>query len=133
MTVEPSVRVAERIRFLACAMGLVFLMGWGAWFWPLDDLLDRQGTPLGADFSMFYVAGQVVADGATDQLYHQAEHQRRLHELFPGLSPQFCLPFRYPPMVALLMSPLARLPVRTGARRGQELGVSWLERGWAKA
>ena len=72
-----------------------------------DDLLDRSGTPLGADFSMFYVAGQMTAAGETAQLYDQAAHQARLHDLFPGIDPQFALPYRYPPIVALLMVPLA--------------------------
>jgi hypothetical protein len=88
----------------------VFLLGWISWFLPFDDLLDRRGTPLGADFAMFYVAGQVVLDGATDRLYDQAEHQLRLQALFPGIDEQFCLPYRYPPFVALLMAPLAALP-----------------------
>jgi hypothetical protein len=105
--------VAGRVRFLACGMGIVFLLAWGSWFWPFDDLLDRQGTPLGADFSMFFVAGQLAADGDFEQLYHQAEHQRRLHGLFPSLSPEFCLPFRYPPAVALSMATLANLPYPT--------------------
>ena len=89
---------------------LVFLIGWVSWTYPWDDFLDRSGTPLGADYAMFYVAGQVVLDGDADHLYDQAEHQRRLHELFPGVDPAFCLPFRYPPFVALLMAPLAALP-----------------------
>ena len=37
-----------------------------------EDMLDRSGTPLCADFSMFYVAGQIVWDGAGEQLYDQA-------------------------------------------------------------
>lgn len=110
MSISAASRIEYRVRFLSCAMGLVFLLGWGSWFWPFDDLLDRQGTPLGADFSMFYVAGQVTAEGQIDRLYDQAEHQRRLRELFPGLSSQFCLPYRYPPVVAAVMAPLSRLP-----------------------
>jgi hypothetical protein len=39
-------------------------------------------------------------------------HQERLHHLFPGIDPQFALPYRYPPIVALLMAPLASLPYR---------------------
>lgn len=110
MDSSSSRQIADRVLFLARSMGLVFLLGWIAWFWPFDDLLDRQGTPFGADFSMFYVAGQIAADGDWEHLYDQTEHQRRLHQLFPGLAPGFCLPFRYPPVVALAMSSLARLP-----------------------
>ncbi|MFV1964385.1 MAG: glycosyltransferase family 87 protein [Pirellulaceae bacterium] len=106
----PDEVLAERMQFLGQAMLVLFLAGWFAGLFPFDDLLDRCGTPLGADYSMFYVAGQVVLDGAADRLYDQAEHQQRLHALFPGLDNAFCLPYRYPPFVAVLMAPLAALP-----------------------
>ena len=66
-------------------------VGWIVWFFPYDDLLDLSGTPLGADYAMFYVAGQLVTDGSADQLYDQAEHQRRLQALFPGIDERVCL------------------------------------------
>src|SRR5262245_15834230 len=110
MDSSPSTSVADRTRFLACAMAIVCLAGWMSWFWPFDDLLDRQGTPLGADFSMFFTAGQIASDGAFEKLYDQAEHQRRFHASFPGLAAQFCWPFRYPPAVALCLAPLSRIP-----------------------
>ena len=106
----PADALAARLRFIASAILVIFPVGWLAWFYPYDDLLDRSGTPLGADYTMFYVAGQLVADGDTAQLYDQAEHQRRLQALFPGIDEQFCLPYRYPPFVAQLMAPLASLP-----------------------
>lgn len=107
---SPNRALSERIQFVSCAVLVVFIVGWAGWFFPFDDLLDQSGTPLGADFSMFYVAGQVVLDGAGDQLYDQAEHQRRLQQLFPAIDPSFALPYRYPPFVATLMAPLAALP-----------------------
>ncbi|MDA1053287.1 MAG: glycosyltransferase 87 family protein [Planctomycetota bacterium] len=107
---SPNRVLSERIQFVACAILVLFTAGWCGWFYPYDDLLDQSGTPLGADFSMFYVAGQVVFDGAGERLYDQAEHQRRLQELFPALDLRFALPYRYPPGVAALMAPLAALP-----------------------
>jgi len=107
---SPNRVLSERIQFVACAILVLFFAGWIGWFFPFDDLLDQSGTPLGADFSMFYVAGQVVLDGAGEQLYEQAEHQRRLQQLFPAIDPSFALPYRYPPFVATLMIPLAALP-----------------------
>ncbi len=106
----PQQAFIERARFISTVLLCLFLLGWVLWFLPYDDLLDRSGTPLGADFSMFYVAGQMIVAGETAQLYDQAAHQARLHHLFPGIDPQFALPYRYPPIVALLMAPLARLP-----------------------
>lgn len=96
--------------FLATFMAALFLASWAIWFAPWDDWLDRSGTPLGADFAMFYTAGRVVNDGQLTSLYDQAEHQRRLQTQFQGLAPTFCLPYRYPPTVALAAGPLARLP-----------------------
>jgi len=98
------------MQFIAQAMLFVFLAAWVTWLFPFDDLLDRSGTPLGADYSMFYVAGGMVLDDSADRLYDQAEHQRRLQALFPGIDESFCLPYRYPPFVALLMAPLSALP-----------------------
>lgn len=107
---SPNRVLSERIQFIAGAILVMFVLGWAGWFYPYDDLLDQSGTPLGADFAMFYVAGQVVVDGAGDQLYDQAEHQRRLQELFPTIDSSFALPYRYPPCVAALLAPLAVLP-----------------------
>ena len=105
-----NVAIAARLQFLACGMLVVMLLGWVAAFYPLDDLLDRQGTPLGADFSMFYAAGKVAGSEPSSSLYDQAVHQQQLHRLFPALSANFCLPYRYPPFVAALMAPLSTLP-----------------------
>ncbi len=107
---SPNRVLSERIQFVACSMLVLITIGWIGWFYPYDDLLDQNGTPLGADFAMFYVAGDVVLDGAGDLLYDQAEHQRRLHRLFPEIAPSFALPYRYPPFVAVVMAPLACLP-----------------------
>ncbi|MCA9126236.1 MAG: DUF2029 domain-containing protein [Planctomycetales bacterium] len=106
----PSGEAAARIQFVSAAVLVVFLLAWVASFYPFNDWLDVAGRPLGADFSMFYVAGQVVWDGASEQLYNQAEHQQRLQQLFPGIAKDFALPYRYPPVVALLAAPLAALP-----------------------
>lgn len=106
----PSDSLTARIRFLASGMIVVFLVSWLSWFAPFDDWLDRSGTPWGADFAMFYVAGRMVADGQIDQLYDLAAQQAKLQQIFPTIASDFALPYRYPPWVAWLMSPLARLP-----------------------
>src|SRR5690606_12897091 len=73
------------------------------------DLLDRQGTPLGGDYVMFYLGGQIAAD-APQLLYDQAEHCHRLRQQFPTLDDGDLLPYRYPPYVAAAFAPLSRLP-----------------------
>lgn len=105
---------------------VAFLLSWISWFAPYDDWLDRNGTPWGADFAMFYVSGQMVAGGRADQLYDLAAQQTSLQQLFPGLAADFALPFRYPPWVAIVASSVASLPYP--AAYGLFASVSWL--GW---
>ncbi len=121
---DPTQAFIERARFISSVLLILFLLGWVFWFWPYDDLLDRSGTPLGADFSMFYVAGQMTVAGETTQLYDQAAHQERLHQLFSNIDPQFALPYRYPPIVALLMAPLACLPYGLAIAMFMGLGLA---------
>ncbi len=102
--------VASRIQFLGLATGIVFLLTWFLNFAPWNDLLDKQGTPLGGDFCMFYLGGQIVAEGDVARLYDLEEHHQRLRTLFPSLGKDDLLPYRYPPVVAGATSPLARLP-----------------------
>lgn len=72
--------------------------------------VDRLGNPLGGDFAMFYLAGQMAGQGEWSSLYDEPLQQARLLRLMPGLAPSTYLPYRYPPLVAWLMSPLGRLP-----------------------
>lgn len=100
----------KRFRF-AGIVSLVFgLVTWSAWFYPFDDLIDRSGTPLGGDYVMLYVSGQVIADGQANLLYDDRQNQMRSAALFPAMDPDNSWPFRYPPTVAALMAPLSLLP-----------------------
>ena len=99
-----------RFRFAGQCTLLIACIGWGAWFYPFDDLLDRSGTPLGGDFIMLKVAGQVVAERAVETLYDDQQNQLRSSAMIARLDPQESWPFRYPPTVAACMAPLARLP-----------------------
>src|SRR5688572_8336785 len=97
-------------RFLGPVTGTLFLLLWVASFYPYNDWLDSQGTPLGGDYVMFYLGGQIVADGHAERLYDQQEHCQRLRQLFPSLGDGDLLPYRYPPYVAAAFTPLAQLP-----------------------
>ncbi len=72
--------------------------------------LDALGNPIGGDFAMFYIAGEMALHHQWSNLYNEPEQQAMLLELMPGLPGDTYLPYRYPPLVAVLMSPLARLP-----------------------
>ncbi|MEO8268892.1 MAG: glycosyltransferase family 87 protein [Aureliella sp.] len=108
-TERPWTEARLRFAFAGRITAVLVVMGWIAWFFPFDDLVDRSGTPLGGDFVMLYVAGQVVADGAADTLYDDTSNQRRSTQLFSGLEPSQSWPYRYPPTVAAAMLPLSQL------------------------
>lgn len=107
---ENSQGTVATIRVFSALLLGIFAIGWAANFFPFDDLLDRNGTPYGADFAMFYTAGSVVLNGDQDHLYDQALQQQQLRNNLPGIAEDFCLPYRYPPLVAFLMAGLAVLP-----------------------
>lgn len=107
--------IRGRLRFVGWA-GLAFsLVAWVGSFWPFDDVIDRMGTPLGADFRCFYIAGRMVLDGRTDELYDPRVAYDELHKLFPDGDRRESLPYRYPPFVAAVVAPLALL----------SYGVAW--------
>jgi hypothetical protein len=73
-------------------------------------MLDRQGRVRGRDFLQFYMAGRIVAQGEAPRLYDQEyflEVQQSLVDTNDKCPPYLSI---YPPNVALLFSPLARLP-----------------------
>ena len=65
---------------------------------------------IGGDYPAFYSAGQIIADGAAEQLYSpqmQRDYQQPLIGAQSGV-----LLFAYPPQFAMLYAPLAELPFR---------------------
>lgn len=110
MQETPEQKLADRVRLIGAATAVLILLGWLAWFYPFDNLLDLSGTPWGGDFPTFYIAGRMMNEGNLSQLYDTAEHQRRLQALAPGIDPAYCLPYRYPPAFALVMAPWGWLP-----------------------
>ena len=120
---ENSQSTVSTIRLFSALLLGIFVIGWAANFFPFDDLLDRNGTPYGADFAMFYTAGSVVLNGDQDRLYDQALHQQQLQNNLPGIAEDFCLPYRYPPLVAFLMAGLAALPYGLAATLHMLAGI----------
>lgn len=92
-------------------LGMVLL--WLAMIASGDGRLDRLGNPVGGDFAMFYIAGNMASQAQWSLLYNEPEQQRRLVELFPGLPLDTYLPYRYPPLLAAMLAPLGSLPYRT--------------------
>lgn len=67
------------------------------------------GLELGADFPAFYLAGKILNEHPADQLYNLDLQYRTYVQIRPGKR-HLELPYAYPPYVAQLFRPLARMP-----------------------
>jgi alpha-1,2-mannosyltransferase len=115
--IEPRAPLIERLttpRRLLLIFGVIVLVTLAA---QVRAVAQREGpfykggeVPIGADFFVFYSAGQIVASGDGDQLYdldrQRTEQARTLGtDDFDGF-----LPFAYPAFVAAPYAVLSRLP-----------------------
>src|SRR6202012_2801309 len=78
------------------------------WIALSDGLVDRNGKPIGTDFSSFYAAGSLVLDGRAGDVYNMAAHYGREQRLFGPATPYYG--WLYPPIFLLVATPLALLP-----------------------
>jgi len=85
-------------------VGVLAVAGWLA---LSDSLIDRNGKPLGTDFSSFYAAGSLVLDGRPADVYNAAAHHAREQQIFGAATPYYG--WLYPPIFLLLATPLALL------------------------
>ncbi len=68
------------------------------------------GPILGGDYGEFYAVGMLLNRAPAGRLYDLRLQDELLHEALPALSKQEQLPFAYPPFLAPLFRPLAKLP-----------------------
>ena len=66
---------------------------------------------LGGDYPAFYAAGRIVNAGHGRDLYDGKRQETTQHDLYPAGDTGY-LPFAYPPVVAAIYAPLARLDYR---------------------
>jgi alpha-1,2-mannosyltransferase len=98
----------ERIRLVAFALliasvaGLLFLVV------TANGVIDRQGRPLGTDFSNIYAAGTYVLDGRPEAPFDPPQQYARERALF-GPATQF-YGWHYPPFFLFIAAALALLP-----------------------
>jgi hypothetical protein len=81
------------------------ILGWIA---ISDGLVDRNGKPIGTDFSSFYTAGALALEGNAAAAYDAGTHHAREQRLFGAQTPYYA--WLYPPNFFLLAAPLALLP-----------------------
>jgi alpha-1,2-mannosyltransferase len=103
----------EMARFTAVCVLLLAVASGAAMFEA--DRSGRAGPSptLGADYVGLYMIGTLQDEGGIARLYDLDLQDRILHRIARGLRPDQHLPFVYPPLLAAVFRPLARLPYAT--------------------
>lgn len=100
-----------RVRFICAGVLAMTLVLLAVSFGTGKNSVTVFGTELGADYAAFYVAGKILNEYPTTQLYDLDLQHRVSQQVLPGRRAETWLPFRgYPPFVAVCFQPLARLP-----------------------
>jgi alpha-1,2-mannosyltransferase len=86
----------------------LYVLAVAGWIASSDGLIDRNGKPLGTDFSSFYAAGSLVLDGQAGHVYDMAAHYAREQQIFGNATPYYG--WLYPPIFLLVAAPLASMP-----------------------
>jgi alpha-1,2-mannosyltransferase len=87
------------------ALSAIAIVGWIA---LSDGWVDRNGKPVGTDFSSFYAAGSLVLEGRAADVYDMAAHFAREQQIFGAATPYYG--WLYPPLFLFVATPLALLP-----------------------
>jgi alpha-1,2-mannosyltransferase len=96
---------ARGYSLILLSLSVVAVVGWIA---LSDGLIDRNGKPIGTDFSSFYAAGSLVLEGRAGDVYNMAAHYAREQQIFGTATPYYG--WLYPPIFLLLAAPLASMP-----------------------
>jgi alpha-1,2-mannosyltransferase len=99
---------AERARGYSLILLVFYAIAIVGWIALSDGLVDRNGKPVGTDFSSFYAAGSLVLDGRAGDVYDMAAHYAREQQTFGAATPYYG--WLYPPIFLLIATPLALLP-----------------------
>jgi hypothetical protein len=90
-----------------CALALA------GWIVVSDGLIDRNGKPLGTDFSNVYAAGALTLQGRPAQAYEPALQHAAEKEVFDGREVPF-YGWHYPPFFFAIAALVATLPYAWG-------------------
>jgi alpha-1,2-mannosyltransferase len=112
---EARVRSYSMILLGLC---IVAMVGWVA---LADGLTDRNGKPIGTDFSSFYAAGSLALEGRAAEVYTPAAHYAREQKLFGENTPYYS--WNYPPVFLLIAAALALLPYALALALFQAAGL----------
>jgi len=107
---QPTGKLHSQLRWTILCLPLAMLLTWLIACLTGNGLLDCFGNVIGGDFAMFYIAARMATAGQWLGLYDEPLQQQYLIALIPNLGQNAYLPYRYPPMVAIALQPLAQLP-----------------------
>jgi alpha-1,2-mannosyltransferase len=98
----------ERIRFIAAAILIASVAGFAFLVVTAHGGIDRQGRPLGTDFSNVYAAGTYVLDGNPLAPFDPPQQYAREQVLFGKATPFYG--WHYPPYFLFVAALLAEMP-----------------------
>jgi len=113
---------AARARGYSLVLLVFCTLAFAGWIAVSDGLIDRNGRPLGTDFSSFYTAGALALEGRAADAYNIALHYARERQLFGPDTPFYS--WLYPPNFFLLAAPLALLPYALALAAWQGLSLA---------
>lgn len=99
---------AERARAYSLILLAAMVVISAVWLLGSNGLIDRNGKPIGTDFSSFYAAGSLALEGRAIDAYDMAIHYAREQQLFGERTPYYS--WFYPPIFLLIAAPLSALP-----------------------
>jgi alpha-1,2-mannosyltransferase len=98
----------DRVRLVAIALLIASVAGFALLVLSAHGVIDRQGRPLGTDFSNVYAAGTYVLDGNPTAPFDPSQQRAREQALFGQATPFYGWP--YPPYFLFVAGLLARMP-----------------------
>ncbi len=100
---------AERVRGYSIILLVIAALGLIGWIAMADGLIDRNGKPIGTDFSNVYAAGALTLEGKPADPYDPVLQHAAEKRVFGRDDVPF-FGWHYPPFFLLLAAALATLP-----------------------
>lgn len=99
----------ERLRAVPRMLLAVTTLAILSWVALADGLIDRNGKPLGTDFSNVYAAGDLALEGSPEAAYDPVRQHAAERAVFGGREVPF-YGWHYPPLFLIVAALLALLP-----------------------
>lgn len=100
---------AERVRGYSIILLVIATLGLIGWIAMADGLIDRNGKPIGTDFSNVYAAGVLTLEGKPADPYDPVLQHAAEKRVFNRADVPF-FGWHYPPFFLVLAAALATLP-----------------------